>query len=396
MTNKNCYFVTTAFQTGSIVCIGLLGIMALILLGMAIFMGRWKTGVAANPWSIGSVASLCLNDDVRRLFSNLPAGIDAGALPQEVVESIFEDRRFRLGYFYGTNSGTIEYGIVLAENDGRTLSEKVFGGDPWDVDNMLKKHGPLTELDHKHHLPFLMLGYVGRLLLLFILLGVLGVIGYYQTSSEKTEFEKFMSGEGFGVRFLFTGAGVVITLFWSSFFDSIAIISPFRLLDKGSRSARRSILLGPPRNGFSGLWAGLRRGDFFLASTSFILIISELLPILLCNTPFRSTQLYIVNRACTYGAIGIMGVMALALIGSFAIKWPHMPMDPSTIAGTMYYVCDSWMLSGFEGGVSRLPKKERDARVRNMGLRYGFGRGVGVSGKSRISVDMSEDSRMPI
>lgn len=179
-------------------------------------------------------------------------------------------------------------------------------------------------------------------------------------------------------------------------FAGIAIISPFRLLAKGSRTAQRSILLSPPRNGFSGLWAGLRRGDYFLASTSFIMVISELLPILLCNTPFRSTQILIVGRACTYGSIAIMGVMALALMLSFCIKWPHMPLDPSTVAGTMYYVCDSWMLGGFEGGVSRLSRKERDARVRNMGLRYGFGRGVGVSGKSRISVDLSEDSRLPI
>ncbi|KAH7039858.1 uncharacterized protein B0I36DRAFT_390639 [Microdochium trichocladiopsis] len=414
MTNKGCFFITTSFFQGTIACVCLLGVIALVLLTLVFILGRWKTGVATNPWSICSIATLCLHDDVRRLFTSLPAGVDARALPKSLIEALFAERRFRLGYFYGTNSGTIEYGIVLADNadgygggggggDGRSAGEKARTSvdEAWEVENMLKHHNqarPLEKLENKHHLPFLMLGYVWRLLLLLVLLGMLAVIGYYQTGSDKTDFEKFMSGEGFGVRFLFTGAGVVITLSWSSFFDSIAIISPFRLLAKGSRPARRSILLAPPRNGFSGLWAGLRRGDLFLASTSLISIASELLPILLCNTPFRSTQVYLVNRACTYGSVAIMSVMALTLILSFVVKWPHMPLDPSTIAGTMYYVCDSWMLDGFEGcgGLSRLARKERDMRVDNMGLRYGFGRTLGVSGRSRIGVDLSPDSRLPI
>lgn len=123
---------------------------------------------------------------------------------------------------------------------------------------------------------------------------------------------------------------------------------------------------------------------------------SEVLPIFLCNTPFRTTQIFVVNRVCTYGAIGVMGIMAVTLIGSFFIKWPHMPLNPSTVAGAMYYICDSWMLGGFENGVSTLSRKERDWRLANLNLRYTFGRTVGTSGTSRIGIDMSEDSRIPI
>jgi len=435
MTNKGCYFVTTAFMQGTIACVIVLALMAFILLGLAVMLGpKWRTGVAANPSSICGIASLCLHDDVRRLFTNLPTGsgttATTGVPTESVIKAIFADRRFRLGYFYGKKSGVIEYGVVLVDRDdsgeARTTSEKIGGGmretidELWEAENMLKHpqdqqqqeqqmfmtpNGTGRDSENRHHLPFLMLGYAGRLVLLAILLGLLAMVGYYQSSSAKTGFEKFMSGEGFGVRFLFAGAGVAITLSWGSFFDSVAIISPFRLLARSPRPAHSSILLSPPRNGFSGLWAGVRRGDVLLAITSFISICSELLPLFLANTPFRSTQLYIVNRGCTYAGIGVMSVMVIVLAGSFAVKWPSMPLDPSTAAGAMWYVCDSYMVvgGGMDGsagiitggggmsGLSRLNRKERDKRVMDLGMRYGFGRTIGAGGQARIGVDIVKE-----
>lgn len=81
-----------------------------------------------------------------------------------------------------------------------------------------------------------------------------------------------------------------------------------------------------------------------------------------------------------------MAIMWIVVAASFFIKWPHMPVDPSTIAGAMYYVCDSWMLWSLEG-LSQVPKKERDRKVREMGMQYAFGNIVGQSGKKRVGVD---------
>lgn len=91
--------------------------------------------------------------------------------------------------------------------------------------------------------------------------------------------------------------------------------------------------------------------------------------------------------------------MVAVLAGSFAVKWPSMPLDPSTAAGAMWYVCDSRMVVGGGGaeggmsGLSRLDRKERDKRVLETGMRYGFGRTMGVSGKGRIGVDVVDESR---
>ncbi|KAI1636214.1 hypothetical protein F4809DRAFT_663063 [Biscogniauxia mediterranea] len=75
--------------------------------------------------------------------------------------------------------------------------------------------------------------------------------------------------------------------------------------------------------------------------------------------------------------------MILVVACSFFVRWPHrMPVDPSTIAGAMYYVCDSYMLDSLSG-LSVLEKKERDRRVNAMGLRYEFGEMRGVSGRER-------------
>lgn len=82
--------------------------------------------------------------------------------------------------------------------------------------------------------------------------------------------------------------------------------------------------------------------------------------------------------------------MIITLAASFLIRWPHLPVDPRTIAGAMYYVCDSRMLETLDG-LSTLPKKDRDLRIRRMGRRYGFGYVKGLNGRIRVGVDVVEE-----
>jgi hypothetical protein len=84
--------------------------------------------------------------------------------------------------------------------------------------------------------------------------------------------------------------------------------------------------------------------------------------------------------------VAILAAMLLAVGGSFLIRWPHMPVDPRTIAGAMFYVCDSWMLDSLEG-LSSLSKDERDKALKHMGLRYEFGQLTGTSGRDRVGID---------
>ncbi|KAI1456518.1 hypothetical protein F4805DRAFT_226957 [Annulohypoxylon moriforme] len=377
---KNCAYVLAVFDQAAKATVVLLGIMGVATLAIIALLVRWRSGVSTNPWSICGTASLALNPDVRRLFTSLPAGSDMGRMPKGLLESVLEDRWFKLDYFQGVN-GTIEYGVMLREDTGRVPGQ--IGGEEKEPQD---HHAAPTEA--KHHLPFLMLGYAGRLVFLFVLCGLLALILYYNNTGGDTAFERFMDSESFGVRFLFTGVGVVISFFWASFFSSIAILSPYQLLASSPQQARRSILLAPPTNAFSGLWSAIRRRHSFLAVVAVTSILSEFLTIFLSNVPFRVTQTFIVHNICTWAAIGILCIMVLVVVGSFFIKWPHMPVDPSTIAGAMYYVCDSWMLARFEG-LSAMKRRDRDWHVNETNLKYEYGEIRGASGIVRIGVDAS-------
>jgi len=51
-----------------------------------------------------------------------------------------------------------------------------------------------------------------------LITGVMVVTLYYNNTGGDTAFERFMGRQSLGVRAMFTGIGVAITLFWCSFF----------------------------------------------------------------------------------------------------------------------------------------------------------------------------------
>lgn len=75
---------------------------------------------------------------------------------------------------------------------------------------------------------------------------------------------------------------------------------------------------------------------------SFTAILSIFTPILLSNVPFIVTQTWTAHLITAWMTVAILAFMALVLVGSFFVKWPPMPVDPSTIVGTLYYLCDAF------------------------------------------------------
>lgn len=376
-----CAMTLGVFLLPARATIALLAFMAIVVIFLLFFLARWRSGVATNPWSIAGIASIATNPDVRALFAALPTGRDGRITSRQVLDAL-EGRTFKLDYFFNRH-GEPEYGIVIDNEAGRGLrgaavQPTVLAGTEYAASARRVK----TE----RHLPFAMLTYTWRIAFLLFLSGLLALIFYYNNTGGDTPFERFMSTQGFGVRFLFTLAGVAIALFWSSFFASVAAASPYHLLSKSPQLARDSVLLSPSLHAATGLWSAVRRRHHFLVVVALVAIASEFMPILLNNVPMRVTQTYLTHLVCTWLAVGVLGVMWLVVLASFWVKWPHMPVDPSTVAGSMYYVCDSWMMYGFEG-LSTLKKKDRDWRVGEMGLRYEYGDIQGVSGLRRYGVD---------
>jgi hypothetical protein len=163
-------------------------------------------------------------------------------------------------------------------------------------------------------------------------------------------------------------------------------MSPYQLLARGPQNASRSILLAPPTNAFSGLWYAIRTRRIFLAAVGLASVLSEFLGIFLSNVPFQVTQTYLVFQISIWTAVGILSFMVLVIFISFFIKWPYMPVNPSTIAGAMYYLCDSPMLDKFEG-LSTLKRKERDHKVKELTLLYEFSETKGTPGRVGMGVN---------
>lgn len=217
---RNCAYVLSVFgqaADATLACLALMGAAVFLVL---VVLVRWRSGVGTNPWSVCGTASLALNADVRRLFTSLPAGVDMGKMPASLLQSVLADHWFKLGYFYGPN-GTVEYGIMLDDSRGADYVPDHLGDD---VKEPQDHHAAPTKASH--HLPFLMLGYAGRLVFLFVLCGLLALVLYYNNTGGDTPFENFMDSESFGVRFLFTGVGVIISFFWASFFSGKLHSSP--------------------------------------------------------------------------------------------------------------------------------------------------------------------------
>jgi len=155
-------------------------------------------------------------------------------------------------------------------------------------------------------------------------------------------------------------------------------------MSRSPQPPEKSILLTRPTHGVYGIYAGIKENNFFLLCVAFMALLSEFLPLLLANIPYNLTQTERTHEVCARITLVIIGLMILTLLGSLFIKWPHMPVDPRSVAGAMYYISESKMRGDFEG-VSRLEGKERDNRVKTMNGRYYYGE---VNGRGRVGVDV--------
>ena len=155
--------------------------------------------------------------------------------------------------------------------------------------------------------------------------------------------------------------------------------------------AALSILEPQTTTVFTGLWRAMRRRDFLLGIMAVAGVLSRFLPLLLASVPFAASQTFLAHEICTWGSIAVLAYMVVALLVYMwlATSWPHLPVTPDSMAGTVFYVCDSFMLRDFER-LSMLGTQERDRRVARMERRYRFGWMTGESGRRRIGIDYAE------
>lgn len=365
----------------------LMAAMMALLIALIVFLSilRWETGVSHNPWSIAGMASLGLSQDITEKIRKIPCHSIEPIKENTILKALTGNKYALDEYWISSSPGAVStrgYGIVVRTSDGD--AKKLKSNEPKNGEI----RGPRNSKKEKKTQPFALLTWWGRCVLLFMLACVMIIATYYETTSLNSGFERFMNSSGFGVRFFFTALGVVIGGCMETFFRSVATILPYQQLSKCALPAERSVLLSPPTNAFYGLYSAFRQRSIFFGSVAFATILAELvLPVTLSHVPFSHLDTYETQLVCAWLSISILSLMILVILCSFLIRWPHMPVDPRTIAGAMFYVCDSGMLGTMEG-MATLGKKERDSIIRAQRLRYEFANSGGVSGKERMNVDI--------
>lgn len=209
---KGCTYQLSVSEIPAKAAIALLAFMCVLVILIFAFLWRWKSGVYTNPWSICGMASLTQNRDVRELF--IQGMKSHGSLEnwtEDKLKSEVFDRRFKLDWFHN-GGGKMEYGVMLWDRHSKVAPL-------YHDSHEEQEEASLSQAKDANRLPF-MLGLAGTILFLSVLLGVLALIVYYNSTSSDTAFERFMDSQSFGTKFLFTSIGTTVTLFWSSFVGS--------------------------------------------------------------------------------------------------------------------------------------------------------------------------------
>lgn len=194
---------------------GLLGATAVLLVMVVIItnLRSFRTGVRHNPWSTASMASLCGHPDVRTLLSRISQGTDR-AIDEESIAKVLAGHNYVLGHFSDSSrhiSGEAGYGLVLDEDENASAQNTT------QLLNDAENIGPVAQSAHARGAlgtkvsPWLRpLTLWFRLAFLGLIASVLSIVIYYQQTTGQSGFEMFMDSRGFGVRFLFTGLGVLL------------------------------------------------------------------------------------------------------------------------------------------------------------------------------------------
>ncbi|KAE9367326.1 hypothetical protein N431DRAFT_470765 [Stipitochalara longipes BDJ] len=382
-----CYLSLVALNAPSRVAQALMVLMVVALALIWIFISRVRSGIAGNPWTIAASASL-LSAETGNFLQQIRARGSETYINESQILGELRGKTFALRN-YKANDGKSKYGIII-RNEG---NENESNQTPRAVKRTLTvfptkktKHTRKNCLDYFTYQ--LVWDYGVRGILLAILSGLLILILYYNTKMMDpmvNHFEYFMDSQKFGVRFLFSALGVVITFFWDSIFSRMIMMQPYRYLSGLHPYTKAGISVSPATTVFPALWRALLQRDPFAFMIAFAGALSKFTPILLSNIPFRSTQTWQTHVTCAWMTVTFLAFMIIVLLWSFFAKWPYLPVGPNTIAGNLYYVCDSPILGDFEG-MSIMNEKERDAQIKRSELKYRFGTMKGVSGKWRVGV----------
>ncbi len=210
---------------------GILSFIAVLLILLLGFNFNRNSGVFSEPLSIVGLASLLYKSPVLKDFREIDS-----LVKNKELKSILSGRRYALSHFVSADQRPC-YGIVNVNTDVETgfatktarsgnkgryklvvgsKSNAIATAETASMNSTRSRSAKVWWVVREK------LYYIAA----FVLLGgLLALISYYHWTSADTGFERFMDSQGFGVRFMMTGLGVAVKLFWSGI-DQGPFLSP--------------------------------------------------------------------------------------------------------------------------------------------------------------------------
>ncbi|KAI1653682.1 hypothetical protein F4813DRAFT_373711 [Daldinia decipiens] len=310
------------------VAVALLAFMTVLIGLTAVVLRKWKTGLSWNPWSLFHMGQLAANNEIRTLILRRLREKN-GRVTYEYVNKALAGVSFTLDSY--RDNGELKYGLLIP-NEAQSLRGS--------GKSVAFARGKTSRRWRKgDHMPFFILTWTGKLLFLALLCGVIIGLMIYTIVGDGQNYTQFMTGRWRVVRFMFTTIGVLISIIWGSFFYAVAFLSPHKLLHQIRLYNGEAVYMTPPTNPFTGIWSSLAPGrrDIYLGFVCATSILSEILPLLISTALDKCTESFWAHTVCLWMAVGILTTMISVVGFSFFVTWPHMPIDPSMIAGEMYY-----------------------------------------------------------
>lgn len=187
---------------------------AMVLFEIILLLIYWrkKTGIYADPRCIAGLATLLSDLDVQKEFSEIYVSTDPARLNKAL-----EGHNYRLESFLGADDGIMTVAIIGAMSGPEYVSPTPDGKHQYTTVSTRTLDQQLG-MRHGHRTP-------GIALAVFIA-ALLAVVITYRYTGGDTGFERFMSGQGVGVKFLFTSIAVAIAWFWARLFRGMLLPLP--------------------------------------------------------------------------------------------------------------------------------------------------------------------------
>jgi hypothetical protein len=223
-----CSVVLGVFPVPAQVLAALLIILIIGIIGVALVLRRWKTGLERNPWNFAEMSQLAAGTDMRRILQKLRYRSNPGNKVDN--EEFFNKLRTKtFGLRDWEENGVMKYSVLILTQEVDDTAEKPVKAVTF-VDRVDARRQRRPRWLSRDFIPFFMLSWTGRILFLLLLGGVLIAVLTYDTVARGSEYQRGLTGKAIGIRFLFSGAGVLVTFAWGSFFNGKLVLLQLRVL----------------------------------------------------------------------------------------------------------------------------------------------------------------------